>query len=260
MHSLTIDRTDNNAWHRHMATHWLRRMFTGERPDTWVQNTDTEVQFAVTQLRLRPGDRFLDLGAGWGRHSLALAAYGLHVTGLELSRDLLAMARYTARRHGLHVNWVEADIAHLPLRGRFDAVAQFCCNMLTWFGDREQTIEALWHVANLLRPGGRFLIGAPDWLPEPPPRAQQWDEWDGGAAIYRHQFDQQQRMYHVQTVVFGPQHERREYRRQTWWPSDYDMETMFEQVGLAVCGCTNAFTLAPYDPGQPGLVYVLERV
>ena len=257
--TVTIDHLDNNAWYRQVAAGWARRMMTGNQPATWAQNTDTEIQFAVSQLKLQRGDRVLDLGCGWGRHSLALAAYGLHVTGVDISRDLLAMARYNARRHNLDVNWVEADLAQLPLRGSFDAVAQFCGNLLTWFPDRERAVEVLWQVSRLLRPGGRLIFGTEDWESDLPERSQHWDEWSGGAAIYRSRYDGTLRQAETQTVIFGPQHARTEYRRQTWWPSAYDMETAFAEVGLRVCGCTNTWRRSPYHAGHPGLVYVLER-
>jgi 2-polyprenyl-3-methyl-5-hydroxy-6-metoxy-1,4-benzoquinol methylase len=255
----TDDYTDNNAWYRQMAAGWARRMITGDSPGTWAQNTDLEIRFAVQQLQLRPGDRVLDLGCGWGRHSFPLAAYGLNVTSLDLSSELLTLARYSARRQNLSINWIEADITDLPLRGSFDAIAQFCGNLMTWFSTRERTLDVLWDVANLLRPGGRLLLGTEDWQPELPPRSQHWDEWQGGAAIYRQKYDRQCRVSHTQTVIFGPAHERHEYRRQTWWPSHHDMEMLFAQVGLAVCGKTNGFVNRPFDPEQSGLVYVLAR-
>jgi SAM-dependent methyltransferase len=234
-------------------------MMSGGSPGAWAENTEHEVQFAVRALRLHPGDRVLDLGCGWGRHSLPLAAYGLNVTGLDLSRDLLAVARYNARRHGLAVNWVEANVMNLPLRGSFDAVAQFCGNLLTWFSSREQARQALENVAALVRPGGRVLLGASDWQHELPNRSQQWDEWDGGAAIYRYRFDRRERFYEAQTVVFGPEHRRAEYWRRAWWPSAEDMEDLFDKVGLRVCLRTNGCSQASYDPNLEGLVYVLVR-
>lgn len=256
MQSHTID---NNAWYRQIAAGWARRMITGDSPGAWAHHTETDVAFAITQLHLRPGNRVLDLGCGWGRHSLALAAYGLRVTGLDLSRDLLTLAAYNARRHGVAIDWIEADVAHLPLKGAFDAIAQFHGNFLTWFATPQQTLEALWNVANLLKPGGRLLFGADDWQPDLPHRAQDWDEWHGGAAIYRHRYDCRRRIAENQAVIFGPDHQRQEYRRQTWWPSPSEMETLFSQVGLAVRAQFNAFTHAPYAPDQPGLVYVCER-
>jgi SAM-dependent methyltransferase len=259
---MPLDRTtltDNNAWYRQIAAGWARRMMTGDSPGTWAHNTEVEMQFALTQLRLSPGDRVLDLGCGWGRHSLPLATYGLSVTGVDLSHDLLALARHASRRQRLNVTWIEADLAALPLRGSFDAIAQFCGNFLTWFASPDQALEALWKVANLLRPGGRLLIGADDWLPELPSRVQHYDEWHGGAAIYRQRFDYERRIVETQTVIFGPSHERKEYWRQTWWPSPHEMESLFEQVGLLVCGRYNTCDYAPFDPNRAGLVYVLVR-
>lgn len=251
--------TDNNAWYRQIAAGWARRMMTGGSPGAWAHHTETEIQFAIRQLQLRPGDRLLDLACGWGRHSLQLAAFGLKVIGLDLSPELLRIARYNAQRQRLKIHWIEADIARLPLRGSFDAIAQFCGNFLNWFPNREGALDALWHVAHLLRPGGRLLFGTDDWEPELPSRSQSWDEWADGAAIYRQRYDPQQRVLHTQTVEFGPGQERREYWRQIWWPSHHDMEALFAQVGLIVCGRYNAFADRPFHPGQNGLVYVQVR-
>ncbi|MBN1564515.1 MAG: class I SAM-dependent methyltransferase [Anaerolineae bacterium] len=259
MQSLALDHQANNDWYRQIAAGWARRMIMGDLPGAWAQHTETEVQFAMKQLHLQPGDAVLDLGCGWGRHSLELAAYGLRVTGLDLSSELLQLARYNARRHNLNIEWVEADVAQLPLRGTFDAIAQFCGNLMTWFSTPEKTLNVLWDVTNLLKPGGRFVFGDPDWTPELPLRKQHWDEWQGGAAIYRHTYDAQRRMSHTQAVIFGPDHARQEYRRQTWWPNRDDMEMLFAQAGLTVCACYNGCVDKPYDPNRSGLVYVLAR-
>jgi 2-polyprenyl-3-methyl-5-hydroxy-6-metoxy-1,4-benzoquinol methylase len=253
------DFIDNNAWYREIAAGWARRMINGDSPGAWANNTDAEIQFAIRQIGLQTGDRVLDLGCGWGRHSLPLAAWGLHVTGLDLSHDLLTLARYTAKRRGLAIDWVEGDLSAAPLRGSFDAVVQFCGNFMTWFADRQRTLDALWHVARLLRPGGRLMFGTEDWQPDLPPRAQDWDEWQGGAAIYRHRYDDRCRIAQTQTVIFGPAHQRREFHRKTWWPSRLEMETLFEQAGFAIQDRTNTCAGGAYDPRRPGLVYLLER-
>jgi 2-polyprenyl-3-methyl-5-hydroxy-6-metoxy-1,4-benzoquinol methylase len=250
---------DNQVWVRQQAAKWVRRMLNGETPGAWTHHTESEVQFAVAQLGLRAGDRVLDLACGWGRHSLELASYGLNVTGLDLSHELLTLARHHARRRRVQVNWVQADVARLPLRGPFDAVAQFWGNLITWFADRDETLAVLKRLSSVLRPGGRLLFGTSDWLPELPGRSQHWDEWNGGAAIYRQRYDARRRIAEMQMVVFGPGHEREEFWRKTWWPSHCDMEGLFEQAGLMVCGRFNAFADRPYDPSEPGLVYVLER-
>lgn len=259
MHAPGLTYRDNLAWNRQMAAGLARRMMTGDAPAAWAHHTEEEVRFAAIHLRLAAGDRLLDLGCGWGRHSLPLAARGVRVTGLDLSHELLALARYHARRRELTVDWVEGDLARPPLRGPFDAIVQFCGNLLTWFPDRPSARNALGRVAGLLRPGGRLLFGSEDWQPELPARTQRWDEWQGGAIIYREHFDTQRRIAHQQAVVFGPAHHRREYRQQVWWPTVSEMEQLFAEVGLAVVGRRNGCADAPYNPGTPGLVYVLER-
>ena len=251
--------TDNNAWYRAIAAGWARRMISGNSPGAWANHTDNDVQFVMSQLGLRPGDRVLDLGCGWGRHSLPLASAGLRVTGLDISHDLLLLARYHAEQQGVAINWIEGDIADVPLRGSFDAVVQFYGNFMTWFSDPERTRDALWNVAGLLRSGGRLLFGTLTWQPVLPVREHDWDEWNDGAAIYRHRFDPQRRIAHTQTVLFGPAHARREFRRETWWPSQGEMEVLFGQMGLKMVACFNDFAGMPFTNAAPGLVYLLER-
>lgn len=251
---------DDLAWARQVAAGWARRLLAGDSPAAWATDTEKQVQFALRHLQVKPGDAVLDLGCGWGRHSLPLAAHGLRVTALDVSHELLALARLRARRPGGAVHWVEGDIAHVPLRGPFDAVVQFCGNLLTWSPDRDHARALLERVAGLLRPGGRLLFGSEEWLPELPSRAQHWDEWRGGAAIYRQRFDAGRRIAHHQTVIFGPGHRRQEYHHQTWWPSCADMEELFADAGLRVLGRFNNCAETPYHPQAPGLIYVLERV
>ena len=51
------------------------------------------------------GEEALDLGAGTGNYSLWLADQGVHVTGLDPSREMLAIAR--EKDSDQKVRWVE---------------------------------------------------------------------------------------------------------------------------------------------------------
>ncbi|HEX6865931.1 MAG TPA: cyclopropane-fatty-acyl-phospholipid synthase family protein [Caulobacteraceae bacterium] len=56
----------------------------------------------AAKMLLRPGDRVLDIGCGWGGMGLTLAReYGAEVTGVTLSTEQLAIARQRAERTGL---------------------------------------------------------------------------------------------------------------------------------------------------------------
>ena len=64
--------------------------------------TDAKKQHIAAKLRLKPGQRVLDIGCGWGGLALALAQVeNVHVLGVTLSPAQLAVARQRARQAGL---------------------------------------------------------------------------------------------------------------------------------------------------------------
>ena len=72
---------------------------------------DAALAFAAA----KPGMAVLDVGCGTGFTSLALAGAGAKVTGLDISKPMLALARERAAKAGLHISFIEADakIAHV---------------------------------------------------------------------------------------------------------------------------------------------------
>ena len=76
-----------------------------------------------SQWRHLVGRRVLEVGCGTGRHTLRLARQGNRVTGLDLSRGMLAIAREKLKDYG-DVRLVEADFlsAQPPRDQGFEAV------------------------------------------------------------------------------------------------------------------------------------------
>ena len=108
------------------------------------------------KLRLAPGDRFLDVGCGWGSLVIHAAVnYGVSAVGVTLSEPQAELARERVRERGLQdrVEIRVADYRELNDR-RFDKIASV--GMYEHVGHAElqrycQTINGL------LRPGGLFL-------------------------------------------------------------------------------------------------------
>jgi SAM-dependent methyltransferase len=122
-----------------------------------AERTAAEVNGVVGQLGLAPGARLLDLCCGPGRHAVPLAQLGYRVTGLDLSRPLLARAAAAAAGAGLTVGLVAADMRRLPFAdGSFDAVLNLF-NAFGYLEDEAQDELVLAEVARVLAPGGRFL-------------------------------------------------------------------------------------------------------
>ena len=108
---------------------------------------------AMAELNLGPGKRVLDVGCGAGETSLALAATGAEVTGVDISRPLLEIARRrTADRAGLAFVEADAQIYAFEPAG-FDAV--FSRFGVMFFAD---PAAAFANIRQGLKPGGRLAF------------------------------------------------------------------------------------------------------
>lgn len=91
--------------------------------------------------------RVLDLACGRGHHAIAAALRGAEVLAVDFDEDLLRDADRAARKAGVTVEWVKADLTRDPLpNGPFDLVMQFD------YLDRTRLPEFL----DLVKPGGYF--------------------------------------------------------------------------------------------------------
>jgi ubiquinone/menaquinone biosynthesis C-methylase UbiE len=115
----------------------------------------------VRSARVRAGERVLDVASGTGNTALAARARGADVTGLDLTPELLAVAREREAAEGLgSINWQEGDAENMPFPdASFDVVVSSCGLM---FAPDQQRVAD--EVARVTRPGGRIAIQA--WTPE----------------------------------------------------------------------------------------------
>lgn len=122
------------------------------------------------RLGLRPGDRLLDLGAGFGRHAFEAARRGAVVTALDYSHDELVSVRNTfaamaaageipAERFG---GVLRGDATRLPFpTGSFRHV--IVSEVLEHIQD---DVTALAEITRVLAPGGTLAATVPTWFPE----------------------------------------------------------------------------------------------
>ena len=83
-----------------------------------------KVRLLLDRLDLEPGGRLLEIGCGWGSlAAIAARDYGVHVTGLTLSREQKAFAEARLQQAGL-ADRVSIELCdYRDIRGEFDAVA-----------------------------------------------------------------------------------------------------------------------------------------
>jgi 2-polyprenyl-3-methyl-5-hydroxy-6-metoxy-1,4-benzoquinol methylase len=118
---------------------------------------DLHVAFILRVLKPRQGARFLDLGCGVGRHSLALAKQGMQVTGIDQSPTLIQEAQNQLKKQNLPVEFILGDMLHLNELGQYD----HAINLFTSFGYFEDDLynqKVLSGVKNCLNPQGDFIL------------------------------------------------------------------------------------------------------
>ena len=114
---------------------WFKNWFESE---LYIQvyrhrnNFDAEkiVNLIFNNINISPGDNVLDAACGAGRHSIIVAKKGVKVTGFDLSKNLLKIAKKNAEEQNLSINFIRSDIREVELNSTFSLVM----NLFTSFG------------------------------------------------------------------------------------------------------------------------------
>jgi arsenite methyltransferase len=107
---------------------------------------------------LSPGEVVLDLGSGGGIDVLLSArrvSPGGKAYGLDMTDDMLALARENQRRSGIeNVEFLKGEIEHIPLPDNsVDVIISNCVINLS--ADKDRVLVEAFRV---LKPGGRFAV------------------------------------------------------------------------------------------------------
>lgn len=260
-----MERVDDQLyWYRLVARAWARRLALGRPVGDWSLGTRGDVDFALEAARLGPGSRVLDLGCGWGRHALLLAQQGCHVTGVDGSEELLALAEASAQRHGVDLNLRRGDMRTLPaFRQPFDAVLELYDFTTVARPTREDALDSLRAVRSALRPGGVLILGETDYpLQAPVDMERRLRVAVDGLALHVREYyqDSPSRLvyaYHLRegtrTLTYG------EVQGLFWSPPD--LAALLAEAGLQVRSWHHEFAMSPpWGSRDEGLVLVAEAV
>lgn len=145
----------------------VNRAWWDERVSVHANSSFYNVQsFREGNLTLMPLERrelgdvdrrsLLHLQCHFGLDTLSWARLGARVTGVDFSKEGIALARSLSNELSIEATFIRSDIYNLPdvLSGQFDIVFT-SYGVLTWLPDLTRWAQV---IAHFLKPGGIFYI------------------------------------------------------------------------------------------------------
>ncbi|MBI2781453.1 MAG: methyltransferase domain-containing protein [Chloroflexi bacterium] len=160
---MSTDRDATGTWHYGLIARWWAEF---NEPDP------IEVEYLVSAIR-RYGEPALDLGCGNGRVLLPLLEAGLDVDGVDVSEDMIDLARTAADGAGFKPMLLVQAKQDLDLDRRFQTI--FMVGVFEIGGTRAWDREGLRRVFEHLLPGGTLLINHE--LPYSGLESDRWARW-----------------------------------------------------------------------------------
>jgi SAM-dependent methyltransferase len=141
---------------------WFEEWFnTDEYLDVYRHRNDADakelVQLILKFVNLSRSASVLDLACGTGRHAVLFDKRGFKVTAVDLSDNLLRVAKKSAERNKVNIDFLKADLRHFSVSKSFNLIV----NLFTSFGYFDSDAENLKlfdTVNKYLSPSGYFVL------------------------------------------------------------------------------------------------------
>lgn len=147
-----------DSWHKTMYDTNFALQTIGS--NEWKKKAKLETQFLFDVLELKEKMTLLDVPCGTGRHSIEFARKGLKVTGIDISKDCIAIAK--SKFSHKNTKYFVGDMANLKkYKNKFDVTI----NLFTSFGyfstdsKNKNVLKELYHT---LKPGGKIVLSLID--------------------------------------------------------------------------------------------------
>jgi len=116
---------------------------------------DVETRLAFELFSPEEGMNILDAGCGTGNFSIKLAKRGARVTGIDLSTEMMAVAKEKANRKNIDIEFLEMNIYDLAFPDNyFDGVFSMAV-----FETLPESQKAFQELMRVLKPGKFLMIG-----------------------------------------------------------------------------------------------------
>ena len=125
--------------------------------DNLWEEAPTVADYVTKIAGVKKGDSVLDAACGVGRIAVELAALGMDVTGVDITKPVLEAAAQSAEDEGVSLTLLNQDLRTFTSEKKFDCVI----NLYTSFGycnTEEEDMMILRNIAGALKQGGTFIM------------------------------------------------------------------------------------------------------
>ena len=233
-----------------------------------LQDADYErfVEFyeaIFSRLGLKP-ELVLDLGCGTGNITVPMAKKGYDMIGLDLSVEMLNIAREKAQTAETDVLFLCQDMCEMELFGTVDAIvcALDGVNYITEYEDLEQLFRL---VENYLNPGGVFVfdINSVYKLKEIMGNNTFVNDEQGVFYVWQSEFSEEASICEFLLTFFVEQedgrYERFEEFQQERAYSVEEISLAIQKAGLEISGIYKPFQFATADDTDERIFFVVSK-
>jgi len=141
---------------------WYEEWFnTKEYLEVYKNRDDVEAEnlaeLILSNIVIEDNAKLLDMAAGAGRHAINFAQRGFNVTAVDLSKNLLQVAKQNASAYDFQIDFVHSDIRKFEPNNKFNLVLSLFTS-IGYFDNDEENFELLRKAYHFLKPGGYFVL------------------------------------------------------------------------------------------------------
>ncbi len=230
-----------------------------QHPLLTPERTAQEIDFLLAELDLAPGARVLDVGCGFGRHSIELARRDYRVVGIDPAPAMIEAARAGAAVAGVEPEFRQIGGESFVADEGFDAAICLYTTLgqISSEGDNSRLVE---RVYDALRPGGGFMVEVPQRDPTVR-NLKPTDRFEGPEryTVVTRRFDAQDNSVSEIFEVVSPEATQRYVLRYRLY-SQEELVDLIQGAGFTLLAAYGDYQGIPLGPESPTIIMVARKV
>jgi len=223
-----------------------------------AERTNLEIDFIESELALPPGARLLDVGCGFGRHSIELARRGYAVVGIDPAVTMITAARESAAKMTLSVDFRQERGEQFVTEDPFDAAICLFTSLgqITPQGENSGLVQRAYAS---IKPKGQFVVEVPqrDAAVDQLKSSDRFGDGEQYTAVSRRYDPQKQTVTEIFRLVSPEENQTFTLRYRLY--SQAALFAMFEQAGFVIQAAYGDYDGTPLTDKHPLMLVIGQR-